>query len=148
MGGLIRFGWKLGNERIEALCARLGDPQRRYRVVHVAGTKGKGFSHGAGRRDPARARHHYRRLLFTLRLRCARAHPGRWRADPRGSLAGLVTQLPAHRSAGGDEHGQTTEFELKTATAFHYFAERAVAAACIEVGIGGRLDDATSFSRS
>src|SRR5579871_6566020 len=42
MSGLIRFGWKLGNERFEALCARLGNPQDRYRVLHVAGTKGKG----------------------------------------------------------------------------------------------------------
>ena len=42
MEGLIRFGWKLGNERFEALCARLGNPQDKYSIVHVAGTKGKG----------------------------------------------------------------------------------------------------------
>src|SRR5689334_15672719 len=42
MEGLLRFGWKLGNERFEALCERLGNPQERYEVVHVAGTKGKG----------------------------------------------------------------------------------------------------------
>src|ERR1043166_7111243 len=42
MSGLIRFGWKLGNARMEALCERLGNPQDRYAVVHVAGTKGKG----------------------------------------------------------------------------------------------------------
>ena len=42
MEGLMRFGWKLGNERFEALCARLGNPQDRYTVLHVAGTKGKG----------------------------------------------------------------------------------------------------------
>src|SRR5437763_16192033 len=42
MEGLLRFGWKLGNERFESLCERLGNPQDRYAIVHVAGTKGKG----------------------------------------------------------------------------------------------------------
>src|SRR5437899_143301 len=42
MDGLLRFGVKLGNERFEAIMERLGNPQRRYGIAHVAGTKGKG----------------------------------------------------------------------------------------------------------
>src|ERR1019366_9080925 len=42
MQGLVRFGWKLGNERFIALCERLGSPQDCFNVVHIAGTKGKG----------------------------------------------------------------------------------------------------------
>ena len=34
--------WKLGLERVEALLGELGDPHRRLRVLHVAGTNGKG----------------------------------------------------------------------------------------------------------
>jgi len=34
--------WKLGLERIEAFLAALGDPHRRIRTLHVAGTNGKG----------------------------------------------------------------------------------------------------------
>ena len=38
----LRFGIKPGLERIEALCKKLGDPQKKPRFVHVAGTNGKG----------------------------------------------------------------------------------------------------------
>ncbi|NLG68671.1 MAG: bifunctional folylpolyglutamate synthase/dihydrofolate synthase, partial [Firmicutes bacterium] len=39
---LARFGMRLGLERMEAILASLGHPERRYGVVHVAGTNGKG----------------------------------------------------------------------------------------------------------
>ena len=42
MSGLLRFGWKLGNDRFQALLHRLGNPHLAYPVVHIAGTKGKG----------------------------------------------------------------------------------------------------------
>ena len=38
----LRFGIKPGLERLEALCKKLGDPQKKPRFVHVAGTNGKG----------------------------------------------------------------------------------------------------------
>jgi dihydrofolate synthase/folylpolyglutamate synthase len=37
-----KFGWKLGLERMRSLCALLEDPQEGLRVIHVAGTNGKG----------------------------------------------------------------------------------------------------------
>ena len=37
-----RFGMKPGLDTIRALCAALGDPQKRFRAIHVAGTNGKG----------------------------------------------------------------------------------------------------------
>ena len=37
-----RFGMKPGLETIRVLCAALGDPQKRFRSIHVAGTNGKG----------------------------------------------------------------------------------------------------------
>jgi dihydrofolate synthase/folylpolyglutamate synthase len=37
-------GFKFGLERTEALLARLGNPERRYPSLHVAGTNGKGSS--------------------------------------------------------------------------------------------------------
>ena len=40
--GRLRMGVKLGNDRFLALLYRLGCPQNRLRVVHIAGTKGKG----------------------------------------------------------------------------------------------------------
>ena len=40
--GTYKFGSKLGLENIKDLLARLGNPQKQYRVIHVAGTNGKG----------------------------------------------------------------------------------------------------------
>ena len=37
-----RFGVKPGQETIRALCAALGDPQLKFKAIHVAGTNGKG----------------------------------------------------------------------------------------------------------
>ena len=37
-----RFGMKPGLETIRAVCAELGDPQRKFKAIHVAGTNGKG----------------------------------------------------------------------------------------------------------
>jgi dihydrofolate synthase/folylpolyglutamate synthase len=141
MEGLLRFGWKLGNERFSALCARLGNPQDRYAVVHVAGTKGKGST----------------TALAAAMLRAARYNVGayfspyvydvRERVQVNGELisradfARLVTQIRPHIEAlAQTDLGQTTEFELKTALGFLYFAERNVDFACVEVGLGGRLD--------
>ena len=39
---LNTFGIRLGLARMEELCARLGNPERSYQTVHIAGTNGKG----------------------------------------------------------------------------------------------------------
>ena len=39
---LNTFGIRLGLARMEELCARLGNPERAYTTIHIAGTNGKG----------------------------------------------------------------------------------------------------------
>lgn len=141
MQGLRRFGIKLGNERFEALLERTGNPHRAYGIAHIAGTKGKGSTtamiaallHAHG----ARAGGYYSPYVYDVRERV--------QVDgemiPHEEFARLVTMLAPHIEALKEtELGQTTEFELKTALGFHYFRERAVDYAAVEVGIGGRLD--------
>ncbi|HLK61080.1 MAG TPA: folylpolyglutamate synthase/dihydrofolate synthase family protein [Chthonomonadaceae bacterium] len=141
MEGLLRFGWKLGNERFEALCERLGNPQDRYRIIHIAGTKGKGSTtaltaailHAAGYRVGA----YFSPYVYDVRER-VQVNGG---LIPREDFARLITLARPHIEALAlTELGQTTEFELKTLLGFLYFAEQEVDFACIEVGIGGRLD--------
>jgi dihydrofolate synthase/folylpolyglutamate synthase len=141
MEGLIRFGWKLGNERFAALCARLGDPQDRYAIVHVAGTKGKGSTTALAaavlQHSGYRVGSYYSPYVFDVRERVQVNGAMISRED----FARLVTLARPHIEAlAQTEHGQTTEFELKTLLGFLYFAEQNVDYACIEVGIGGRLD--------
>jgi dihydrofolate synthase/folylpolyglutamate synthase len=141
MQGLRRFGIKLGNERFEALLERTGNPHRAYGIAHITGTKGKGSTtamiaallkaHGA------RVGGYYSPYVYEVRERV--------QVDgemiPHEDFARLVTLLAPHiEELKKTPLGQTTEFELKTAVGFHYFRERAVDFAAVEVGIGGRLD--------
>ncbi len=141
MSSLLRFGWKPGNSRIAALCERLGNPQLQYRVVHIAGTKGKGSTtalaasllHAHGLRTGA----YFSPYVYHV---CERVQVNGI-PMPQEEFARLVTCIRPHIEAlAQTELGQTTEFELKTALGFLYFAEQNVDCACIEVGLGGRLD--------
>ena len=141
MEGLIRFGWKLGNERFEALCALFGNPQDRYAVLHVAGTKGKGSTTALAaavlQHSGNKVGSYFSPYVFDVRERVQ----VNGAMIPHRDFARLVTLArPQIELLAQTELGQTTEFELKTLIGFLYFAEQKADYACIEVGIGGRLD--------
>ena len=133
--GLERRKEKLGLDGTRALMRALGDPQKRFRAVHVAGTNGKGSVCALVERVLRESGH--RTGLFTSphlidfreRIRVA----GRW-ADRRWLERRLahLQGLPVGR--------ERTFFEIATALAFDYFAARRVEIAVVEVGLGGRLD--------
>jgi dihydrofolate synthase / folylpolyglutamate synthase len=130
---------KLGLERIRALLEALGNPQRQFRVVHVAGTNGKGSTCAmieAGLRAAG-----IRTGLFTS--------PHLIEPTERIQIDGIpVTPEQfscafemVHRTAetcGLDCH--PTYFETVTAMGFWLFREMDVETAVVEVGLGGRLD--------
>ena len=141
MEGLLRFGWKLGNERFTELCRRLGNPQDRYAVLHVTGTKGKGsttaLAAGVLRAAGYRVGAYFSPYVYDP---CERVQIN-GEMIPRPDFARLVTRIRPHiEELAQTEFGQTTEFEIKTALGFCWFAEQNVDYACIEVGLGGRLD--------
>jgi dihydrofolate synthase/folylpolyglutamate synthase len=122
--------------RVQQLLQRLGDPQAAYRTIHVAGTKGKGSVASliassltaAGLRTGLYTSPHL--VQFTERIRVD-GEP-----IPEDHLAILVEEIKPHVAV---IPGLTT-FELVTAVGFLHFARAGVAAAAIEVGLGGRLD--------
>lgn len=141
MQGLKRFGIKLGNQRIEALLAMLGNPHREFRSVHIAGTNGKGstctMTAAILRASGYKTGVYLSPYVFDLRERV--------QVDgqmiPEESFAELVARIrPMIEELAATHHGQVTEFELKTALAFSWFAEQHVDVAVIEVGMGGLLD--------
>jgi dihydrofolate synthase/folylpolyglutamate synthase len=138
---LRRFGIKLGNERIEALLERIGNPHRGLRCAHIAGTKGKGSTTAmVAAILQAHGFHvgaYYSPYVYDVRERV--------QVDGemigRRAFAALVTRLEPHIAAlAQTPYGSTTEFELKTALCFRHLADEKVYFAAIEVGIGGRLD--------
>jgi len=143
LGRLEHFGIKLGLENIVALCAALGGPQDRFPSVHVAGTNGKG-SVSAMLAETLR-RHGLRTGLYTsphlarveerVRVDGSAIAPKRFRdlvARLKAAIDGLMAE--------GRLVYHPTYFEVLTALAFLYFAERRVDIAVLEVGMGGRFD--------
>jgi dihydrofolate synthase/folylpolyglutamate synthase len=131
-------GMRPGLERIEALCEALGHPERRYALVQVGGTNGKGsvsamlaaVLRAAGRRVGLYTSPHL--VSFRERIRVDGAPiPEDGVVDGVEALATLVARLDA------------SLFEATTALALDHFAREAVDVAVLEVGLGGRLDATT-----
>ncbi len=140
--GLRRFGVRLGLENIRELCRRLGEPQRAFRAVHVAGTNGKGsvaamveaMLRGAGMRVGLFTSPHL--VSFTERIQIDRV-PVSERA-----VLDIYDRMRPHldEMAAAGPHGQITFFEVTTALALVAFRDAPVDWAVMETGMGGRLD--------
>lgn len=133
-------GIKPGLERISALAARLGNPHRRLRCVHVGGTNGKGST--VSMLASILAAGGYKVGMFTSPH--LHSYTERFRVNgrtiPPGRFAAVVAEVKPELRALGEAGVVPTEFEIHTALAFKYFAEEGVDMAVIEVGLGGRFD--------
>jgi len=118
----------------------LGSPDRKYAIVHVAGTKGKGSTcifleqilHRAGYRTGRFSSPHLHSLMerFTIDgVPCEES-----------LFAEIVFDLKNRIEKWESTHFTLTYFELLTLFAFEYFARQEVEVAVVEVGLGGRLD--------
>lgn len=128
--------------RLEVLLARMGAPHLRVPAAHIAGTKGKGST--SSMIASVLTASGYRTGLFTSpHFQTMRE---RIRVDgemiPEEDFAFTVEQVrPLVEEVNRqDGWGQLTTFEVLTAVAFGYFAQRDVQYQVLEVGLGGRLD--------
>ena len=139
--GRLRMGVKLGNDRFLALLDRLGNPQDRLRVIHIAGTKGKGSTTAMVASVLSIAGYKVGAYLSPYVYDVRERVQINGEMISREDFARWVSVIQPHVEAlEGTELGATTEFELKTAIGLCYFAEQAVDFAVLEVGLGGRLD--------
>ncbi len=134
-------------DRMRALLARLGDPQKRLQIVHVAGTKGKGST--SAMIAAALSACGYRTGLYTSphldRLEERIAVDGvPCSADEFVKLVDqlwpIVEQMDAEFARQNPPELGPTYFEITTAMALVHFAAVETDAAVLEVGLGGRLD--------
>lgn len=140
--GLKNKGAKYGIDRMRIFAERLGHPERRYPVIHVAGTNGKG-SVVAMLESIFRAGG-YRTGMFTsphLVYQGERVQVNREILD-HDSIVRYTNQLKpvAESMAETDPDDHPSFFEFMTAMAFMRFASSSVDIALIETGLGGRLD--------
>ena len=128
---------KPGLERIRELCDGLGNPERRLRFVHVAGTNGKGSF--CSMLSSVLTHAGYRVGLYTspfvLRFNERMQMSGEPISD--GLLAALTERVKPVAEKMSDK---PTEFELITAIAFLYFVECGADVVVLEAGMGGKLD--------
>lgn len=131
--GLIPRGKELGLERMEAACAKLGNPERSFAAVHVAGTNGKGtvsaflasIGRAQGKTVGLYTSPHLIRFAERIQINGAPLEDD--------ALVRLLNRVM-------DEAPDLTFFETTTLAAFLAFQEAKVELAVLEVGLGGRLD--------
>jgi dihydrofolate synthase/folylpolyglutamate synthase len=141
--GLQRFGIKLGLENIRRLIAALGIDFGKARVIHVAGTNGKGsvcammdaICRNAGYRTGLFTSPH----LVTFRERI-RINGEMISEEAVASGLGGIRQLVA------DWDPHPTFFEITTALALKSFAAAKLGVVILETGLGGRLDATNALS--
>lgn len=122
--------------RMQALLESLDNPHKDYKVLHVAGTKGKG-SVSAMMASALRANGYKVGFYTSPHLQ---EYTERFQINgseiSKCEMAELVEELKPHV----DKIQRLTTFEITTALAFLYFSRHKVDVAVIEVGLGGRLD--------
>jgi dihydrofolate synthase/folylpolyglutamate synthase len=130
---LALHGRKLGLERVQEVCAKLGNPERSFQAVHVAGTNGKGtvtafvgsMARAAGRNVGVYTSPHLCRFAERINIGGAPIDDEK-----------LVAYLNQAMAVGPE----LTFFEVATVAAFLAFRDAKVDLAVLEVGLGGRLD--------
>ncbi len=126
-------------DRMRDLLTILGNPQDRYRIIHIAGSKGKGSTSAMLASILEQAG--YRTGLFTSPHLCAVEE--RIQVDGTPISADELTRSIAEIQSLASRHGlepALTFFEIATALGFLHFARRQVDVAVVEVGLGGRFD--------
>lgn len=133
-------GQKNGLENTRALLDALGNPQRKFRCIHIAGTNGKGST--AAFTERALREAGYTTGLYTspylIRYNERVQVCGQPISD--GELVEIMNFIAAKVDTLLKKSIFPTTFELGTALAFEYFARRGVDMAVVEVGLGGRFD--------
>lgn len=136
-----KYGSVPGLDSIKRLLARLDDPQEKLRIVHVAGTNGKGsvlaMVESVLRTSGYRTGRYHSPVLFDVRES--------FQVDETWiSSKDLCIHVDKVKSAAdlivAEGYPHPTSFEVETAVAFSYFLESGVDVVLLETGMGGRLD--------
>jgi dihydrofolate synthase/folylpolyglutamate synthase len=139
---LTKYGIKLGLKNINYLLYLLGEPHKKLKIIHVAGTNGKGSTcslissilQSDGYKVGLYTSPHL--VDFTERIEINN------KSIDRGKVCELLERIKPSikKVANTPSYGHPTFFEVITSMAFLYFCEEQIDFLVLEVGLGGRLD--------
>ncbi|MCQ4726163.1 bifunctional folylpolyglutamate synthase/dihydrofolate synthase [Anaerotignum faecicola] len=140
--GIYCLGFDLGLERVQVLMESLGNPQDKVKVIHVAGTNGKGSccamvsnaliaqGYNVGvYTSPHLEDYNERYTINNVKI-----------TDEDFASHMEIVKEKCDSLVGSGRISQPTVFEVVTALAFSYFAEKNVDFLVLEVGLGGKSD--------
>ncbi|WP_405327396.1 bifunctional folylpolyglutamate synthase/dihydrofolate synthase [Fibrobacter sp.] len=131
------FGMMPGLASTRKLCEALGNPQKKFKTIHVVGTNGKGstsyYLSGVLQAHGLKTGLYTSPHLVSMR---ERIRVNDLPIDDE-SLDRLIMQVKA---AAEETQVEPTFFEVLTIVAFLYYAEQNIDVAVLEAGMGGRLD--------
>ncbi len=138
---LASSGIRPGLARLSHMLHLLGNPERKFRAVHIVGTNGKGSTAAtlasilseSGCRTALYTSPHLISFGERLRIGGEEAAPQKW----EDALSAIRSAIEHSEKLKADP---PTYFELITAAAFIIIAQAGVDAAVVEAGLGGRLD--------
>ena len=145
---LEKFSIKPGMERIRAICDALGNPQDKLKIIHIAGTNGKGSTSTVISNILIESGYSTGLFIspYVTDFRERIQFNGKMIAEEElAECVGKVKAVIEELSSNGI---QPTEFEAITAAAFLYFEKKSCDYVVLEVGLGGRLDSTNIIKSS
>ena len=143
----LMFGMVPGLNSTRMICEALGNPERKFRTIHVVGTNGKGstsfYLAGVLQAHGLKAGLYTSPHLVSLRERIRVDDEPISDADLDRLLLRVKEAAESVSSSQvvlGKPALEPTFFEVLTVAAFLYYAEKGVDVAVLEAGMGGRLD--------
>ncbi len=136
-----KFGSNLGLERTEKILELLGDPHKKLKCIHIAGTNGKGSTTAMLAEILKEAGYSVGMYIspyleeFEERIQINGSNISK---EDLSSIVTTVSEVVDKVIELGYDH--PTEFEIITCAMLVYFYEKKVDYAVVEVGLGGRLD--------
>lgn len=136
-----KYGSVLGLDNMRELMGRLGNPQDKLKIIHVAGTNGKGsviaYLYTVLREAGYKVGRYISPALYSYRERMEVSGEAVSREDFAICLS-RTAQAISQMTEEGLPH--PTPFEIETAVAFLFFEMKKCELVLLEVGMGGSLD--------
>lgn len=139
--GTARFGSNYGLIRTEKILEYLGNPHKKLKCIHVAGTNGKGSTSTMITQILIESGYCVGMYTSPFLEEFEERIQINGESISKEDLSDIVTEVSnAVENVIQKGYGQPTQFEIITCVAFLYYSKQNVDYAVIEVGLGGRLD--------